>query len=173
MVKKKSLLRSFGFYTFILFIVASSLFPFIQMLSTSLKYPQDWGNPSLIPQRINWTAYKDILNLTSKQKALPKSIQKVLENPKLSKEQRQAILQKFRSSKHVFPFYKFLGNSFIYSSLAALITLLIAVLGAYSFSRLRYPGRGLVQRGVLFVYMFGGHFISYSFIHTCGSSRFA
>jgi len=38
---------------------------------------------------------------------------------------------------------------------SALISITIAVFGAYSFSRVRYAGRGIIQRGVLFVYMFG------------------
>lgn len=38
---------------------------------------------------------------------------------------------------------------------SAFISVLIAIMGAYSFSRVRYKGRGMIQRGVLLVYMFG------------------
>jgi multiple sugar transport system permease protein len=39
---------------------------------------------------------------------------------------------------------------------AALISLILAIFGAYSFARTQYKGRAIIQRGVLFVYMFGG-----------------
>ncbi len=44
----------------------------------------------------------------------------------------------------------------VLSFAAAFFSLILAVLGAYSFSRVRYRGRSVLQRGVLFVYMFGG-----------------
>lgn len=56
----------------------------------------------------------------------------------------------------VFPFLIYFKNSMIVALSAAGIGVLIAIFGSYSFARLEYKGRGLIQRGVLFVYMFGG-----------------
>ncbi len=157
MVKKRTFLRSAGFFLLVILIVLFCIFPFIQMLSTSLKYQWDWGNPSLIPTQINTDAYKELLNIGQDLKNVPDSIIDLLENtPDMTKAQRDQILDKYRSSGDVFPFPRYFMNSLILSGVAALLSVIIAILGAYSFSRLKYPGRSTVQRGVLFVYMFGG-----------------
>ncbi len=157
MVKKRSFLRSAGFFLLVVLIVLFCIFPFIQMLSTSFKYQWDWGNPSLIPTQINTDAYKELLNIGQDLKNVPESIIELLENtPDMTRAQKDQILDKYRSSGDVFPFPRYFMNSLILSGVAALMSVIIAILGAYSFSRLRYPGRATVQRGVLFVYMFGG-----------------
>ena len=71
MVKKKNLLKSLGFFLIVLSIVIFSVFPFIQMLSMSLKYQWDWGNPSLIPSKINVDSYKELLNIGLDLKTFP------------------------------------------------------------------------------------------------------
>ncbi len=150
-------LKKIGFLLLVLLIVLFSIFPFIQMLSISLKYQWDWGNPGLLPKQINLEAYKELLNIGQELKNVPESIRTLLEEtPDLTREQRDAILDKYRGTGDVFPFPRYFLNSFMLSFFAALLSVTIAILGAYSFSRLRYPGRSTVQRGVLFVYMFGG-----------------
>ncbi|MGE0075104.1 MAG: carbohydrate ABC transporter permease [Sphaerochaetaceae bacterium] len=157
MVKKKNPLKSFGFFLLILSIVAFSIFPFVQMLSLSLKYQWDWGNPSLIPRKINLEAYKELLNIGQDLKNVPESVLTLLdETPELTSQQRAAILSKYQSTGEVFPFLRYFGNSLLLSLSAALLSVCLAIFGAYSFSRLRYRGRSVIQRGVLFVYMFGG-----------------
>ena len=157
MVVRKSVPRKIGFFLLVLAIVLFSIFPFIQMLSTSLKYPGEWGGPNLIPKNLNLEAYKELLNIGQEAKNVPESVLTLLdETPNLSEEQREAILNKYKSTGDVFPFLRYFFNSFLLSFSAAFITVIFAILGAYSFSRLRYPGRSIVQRGVLFVYMFGG-----------------
>lgn len=157
MVERRSPLKSLLFFLAILTVLAFSLFPFVQMLSTSLKYQWDWGNPSLLPKKINLEAYKELLNIGTGTKDLPESVRTLLdENPDLTKEQRNAIIAKFQSSADVFPFGRYFRNSLLISILSSLASLFLAVLGAYSFSRTRYRERFAVQRGVLFVYMFGG-----------------
>ncbi|HDQ13737.1 MAG TPA: carbohydrate ABC transporter permease [Sediminispirochaeta sp.] len=157
MVKKTSFLRKALFFLLVLSIVLFSIFPFIQMISISLKYPAEWGDPSLIPKNINLEAYKELLNIGQETKNVPESVLTLLEEtPDLSEEQREAILSKYRSTGDVFPFLRYFLNSFLLSFFAALVTVIFAIFGAYSFSRLRFPGRSVVQRGVLFVYMFGG-----------------
>lgn len=133
------------------------LFPFIQILSTSLKYQFDWGNPSIIPEKINIEAYKELLGFTEKEDVqIPEIIKRRLDNPLIKEEQKQQILKNFISTGDVFPFIRYFINSFLISSGAAAISLILAVFGAYSFSRLRYKGRMVIQRSVLFVYMVGG-----------------
>ncbi len=157
MVKSTNILKKAGFFLLVLFIVGFCIFPFIQMLSTSLKYQWDWGNPSLIPTQINLDAYMELLNINQAEKNLPESIKALLdETPDLTSEQRKTIIDKYKDTGSVFPFLKYFGNSILLSFFAAFFSVIIAIFGAYSFSRLKYPGRGAIQRGVLFVYMFGG-----------------
>jgi len=56
----------------------------------------------------------------------------------------------------IFPFLRYFKNSLIIAFMASGLSVLIAIFGSYSFARLHYKGRGLIQRGVLLVYMFGG-----------------
>jgi len=56
----------------------------------------------------------------------------------------------------VFPFLAYFKNSMIVALASASIGVIVAIFGSYSFARLEYKGRGAIQRGVLFVYMFGG-----------------
>ncbi|MBL7006549.1 MAG: carbohydrate ABC transporter permease [Spirochaetia bacterium] len=157
MVTGKRPLRKIGFTLLVLAIVLFCIFPFLQMLSLSLKYQWDWGNPSLIPSRLNFDAYKELLNIGQSLKNVPESIINLLdESPDLTPAQRSAILAKYQDTGDVFPFLKYFGNSLVLSLTAALFSVILAVFGAYSFSRLRYRGRAVIQRGVLMVYMFGG-----------------
>ena len=157
MVKKKSLPRKIGFTLLIILIVLFCILPFFQMLSMSLKYQWDWGNPSLIPTQLNFEAYKELLNIGQELKDIPESIINLLnENPELTKEQKTAILEQYKASGDVFPFPKYFANSLMLAGLAAFLSVFMAILGAYSFSKLKYPGRATIQRGVLFVYMIGG-----------------
>ncbi len=74
------------------------------------------------------------------------------------------VLPEEPTSKHyqevlnpsIFPFLNYFKNSFIVAMLASGLSVVIAIFGSYSFARLNYIGRGLIQRGVLLVYMFGG-----------------
>jgi ABC-type sugar transport system, permease component len=157
MLGKRTLKGRIGFVLAVVLLVSFSLLPFAQILSTSLKHQFDWGNPSLIPQAINLDAYKELLGLTEqKEIEIPAAIQKILDNPKLSQEKKDAISAKFTSNDNLFPFGKYMLNSVIFSVGAATISLIFAVMGAYSISRLRFKGQVVIQRSVLFVYMVGG-----------------
>lgn len=50
------------------------------------------------------------------------------------------------------PFVAFFLNSLIIATITATASVLVATFGAYSFSRLKYPGRGLFSKGVLIIY---------------------
>ena len=156
MVRSSGVFQKIGFTLLILLIVLFTVFPFIQILSTSLKYQWDWGNPSLIPMQINLEAYKELLNIGQAEKSIPESIRNLLDESDLTKAQRDEILARYKETGDVFPFLKYFRNSLALSITAALLSVVLAIMGAYSFSRLRYRGRGLIQRGVLFVYMIGG-----------------
>jgi multiple sugar transport system permease protein len=158
-VRQRNILRSVGFFLLVMAIVTFAIFPFVQMLSTSLKYPRDWGNPSLIPQRINTSAYKELLGIGLPEPdmdAVPESVRNLLAESDLTEEQREQILARYVDTGDIFPFPRYFRNSVVLSGIAALLSVTIAIFGAYSFSRLEYRGRGYVQRGVLLVYMFGG-----------------
>ena len=133
------------------------LFPFVQIVSTSLKYQSDWGNASLIPVQINWEAYIELLGLAPPQEVeLPPSAQRILANPNLTDEQRQMIIERFGQTADIFPFPQYFLNTILLSGTAALIALVLAVFGAYAFSRVRFTGQSVIQRSILFVYMVGG-----------------
>lgn len=51
-------------------------------------------------------------------------------------------------------FGRFVVNSTIVATVTMVLTLLLAVLGAYAVSRLRFRGRGLLSTGILLIYMF-------------------
>ena len=157
MNRKRSLLQNILLTLAILLVLFFCLFPFIQILSTSLKHQFDWGNPSLIPVKFNFAAYKELLGFgESTQEQIPETIKSLLANPLITKEQREKILAKYTSTSNVFPFPRFFLNTFLLSSSAASISLALAVFGAYAFSRLRFRGRTTIQRSILFVYMVGG-----------------
>jgi multiple sugar transport system permease protein len=159
--KKNRVAKNFGFFILIMLIVLFCLFPFIQMLSTSLKYSWDWGNPSLIPIEVNTEAYTEILNINSSGEEvvieIPASVQKLMDdNPDLTEPQKTAILAKYTDTSDVFPFKTYFFNSMKFSLISSLCALTIAIFGAYSISRMKYRGQKIIQRGVLFVYMVGG-----------------
>lgn len=52
-----------------------------------------------------------------------------------------------------FPFVTYFVNSAVVASTTATFSLLVGVIGAYSFTRLEYPGNDLIRRGVVVVYM--------------------
>lgn len=157
MVKKKNPVKSLGFFLLVLSIVFFCIFPFLQMLSLSLKYSWEWGNPSLIPNQINLEAYKELLNIGQDMKHVPESVRILLEESTgLTNAQRETIIAKYQDTSDVFPFLRYFGNSTLFALTAAFISICLAILGAYSFSRIKYRGRSAIQRGVLFVYMFGG-----------------
>ncbi|WP_435235643.1 carbohydrate ABC transporter permease [Psychromonas sp. PT13] len=157
MNEKRTLKGRFAFIIAVGLLVCFSLLPFAQIVSTSLKHQYDWGNPSLIPQTLNFDAYKELLGLTEvKQVEIPVAIQKILNNPKLSEKQKAVISAKYTSNDNLFPFGKYMLNSLLLSAGAAAISLVFAVMGAYSISRLRFTGQVVIQRSVLFVYMIGG-----------------
>jgi multiple sugar transport system permease protein len=157
MNRKRSLLQNILLTLAILLVLFFCLFPFIQILSTSLKHQFDWGNPSLIPVKFNFAAYKELLGFgESTEEQIPETIKSLLDNPLITKEQREKILAKYTSTSNVFPFPRFFLNTFLLSCSAASISLALAIFGAYAFSRLRFRGRTTIQRSILFVYMVGG-----------------
>jgi multiple sugar transport system permease protein len=84
------------------------------MISTSLKYSWDWGNPSLVPIKVNTEAYKELLAIGQDLKDLPESVQILLkETPDLTKEQQDAIIAKYRDTGDVFPFGEYFVNSLL------------------------------------------------------------
>lgn len=59
-------------------------------------------------------------------------------------------------STETFPFLIYFRNSLIVALSVATLSVVVAAIGAYSMTRLRYPGRRVFSRGVLIVYMFSG-----------------
>lgn len=59
-------------------------------------------------------------------------------------------------SSDAFPFLTYLKNSLIVAGVTSGLAVVVSTFGGYSFARLDYPGRGLIARGVLVVYLFAG-----------------
>jgi multiple sugar transport system permease protein len=157
MFGKRNLVQNCLLTVALITILIFCLFPFIQILSTSFKYQFDWGNPSLIPVRLNLEGYRELLGFGKAGDAVvPDTIKRLLDNPLIPEEKREEILSKYRSTKDVFPFPRYFLNTLLLSATSAGLSLLLAVFGAYSFSRLRFKGRSIIRRGILFVYMVGG-----------------
>lgn len=139
-------------------LIFFSLFPFLQMLSISFKTPLEWGRPNLVPKIISTNAYKELLGISRTETELedmPPSVQKVLSNPKLTEDQKNAILKKYNKGSS-FPFLRYMLNSFVLAILSTVFSLTISVFGAYAISRLNFRGKSFIQRSVLFVYLLGG-----------------
>jgi len=157
MTDRKTITRKILLALAVCAVLLFCLFPFVQILSTSLKHQFDWGNPSLIPIKFNLEAYKELLGITkAEEPVVPETVKALLDNPLLTEEKKEEILNRYRSTGDIFPYPRYFLNSLLLSASAASVSLLLAVFGAYSFSRLRFKGRKIVQRGVLFTYMIGG-----------------
>ncbi|PWK16573.1 carbohydrate ABC transporter permease [Tumebacillus permanentifrigoris] len=122
MVTRNKLVNRIILYTLVTLTVVTTVFPFLVMLSTSLKSNEDAISviPHLIPSTITFEHFRDVLNPS------------------------------------VFPFWTYFKNSFEISFITALLSLIVGIMGAYSFARLEYKGRGVLQKGVLMIYMFSG-----------------
>ena len=86
-----------------------------------------------------------------------KSQQSLLSNPlDLSIDFSKSLTEHLRSYIELFTKYKFgsfLLNSAVVSVATVLITLLFAIPGAYAVSRLRFPGKRVLSRSILLIYM--------------------
>ena len=86
-----------------------------------------------------------------------KSQQSLLSNPlDLSIDFSKSITEQLRSYIELFTKYKFgtfLLNSALVSVATVFITLLFAIPGAYAVSRLRFPGKRVLSRSILLIYM--------------------
>lgn len=159
MVKKKNPWKVVGFYALVVLLVIFVFYPFAWMLTISFRYNIDALKPGFF-QKFTLTQYEELFGLKRSIRQQLSGEQKELYDlaQSLPKEQREAVLKKIyaQQKKSQFPFLKYFKNSLLLAGIAALLSLIVSIFGAYSFSRLKYPGRGTIQRGVLLVYLFGG-----------------
>ena len=78
--------------------------------------------------------------------------------PTLVPSPEHITLDHYRSvfSTETFPFVRYFINSLVVATTVATLSVAVAAIGAYSVTRLEYPGRSIFSRGVLIVYMFSG-----------------
>lgn len=163
-VRKKSFIKTFFFWFFIVIVVIFVAYPFAYMVSVSFRYDSDAFDSHLIPRNPTLTQYAQLLGLQEsirqQMSQEEQQLMKLLEG--LPEEQRQQVLNNIMAErkKESFPFLRWFGNSLLVAGLSALTSVIIGIFGAYSFSRIWYPGRNLVQRGVLLVYLVGGVILS-------------
>ena len=60
----------------------------------------------------------------------------------------------YREVLFTFDFLRYIGNSTFIAIATVLITLVLSVLGAYAVTRLNFPGREVLSRSILLIYMF-------------------
>lgn len=159
-MRRKNIAKKTGFYILVLLLVIFVAYPFVWMLSISFRYDTDAFEPGLIPERPTLRQYGELLGLVkSIREEMSQEEQQMMELIKdLPPEQQEAFLAEIgaQRKKETFPFIRFFKNSLFLAGISAFISLIIAIFGAYSFSRLEYKGRGMIQRSVLVVYLFGG-----------------
>lgn len=87
-----------------------------------------------------------------------KSRAAMLQNPThLNIDFGQGLSRLFDGYREVlltFDFLRYIGNSTLVASITVLVTLLLAILGAYAVTRLRFRGRAFMSRAILLIYMF-------------------
>jgi ABC-type glycerol-3-phosphate transport system permease component len=66
---------------------------------------------------------------------------------------RQPTLDAYRRLLTKMPFAKYVRNSTIIAVTTTLASLVFGCLGAYALARLRFPGRALIARGLVFTYL--------------------
>jgi multiple sugar transport system permease protein len=64
------------------------------------------------------------------------------------------LLVGYREVLFTFDFLTFIGNSALVATITMIVTLFMAVLGAYAVTRLAFPGRTWLSRSILLIYMF-------------------
>lgn len=160
MVRKKSIFRKIGFWSLIVLLVVFVSYPFAYMVSVSFRYDTDAFQSGLIPQRPTFDTYLELLgfkqSIRDELSQEQQQLQDLVKN--LPPEKQKEILGNIESQrkKESFPFIRFFRNSLLIAGLSAFFSLIISIFGAYAFSRIWFPGRGTIQRGVLLVYLFGG-----------------
>ncbi len=86
-----------------------------------------------------------------------KSRAEMLQNPTYLGVEAQRIgelLVGYHEVLVTFDFLRYIGNSTFVAVVTVIITLVLAVLGAYAVTRLTFPGRDLLSRSILLIYMF-------------------
>ena len=64
------------------------------------------------------------------------------------------LLGGYREVLFTFDFLRYIGNSTFVALATVVITLALAILGAYAVTRLNFPGRTFMSRAILLIYMF-------------------
>ncbi len=151
----KNILGKVLFALAVIGIVLFCLFPFMQIISVSLKDVQDMASPSLIPENPSLDAYKELLGLKPIEATQNAAVKAILDNPNLSEEQRTLLMEKYEN-KNPFPFMRYMLNSFLLSITATMFSMTLAVFSAYAIAKMEFRGGNILRRGTLFVYLLGG-----------------
>ena len=69
-------------------------------------------------------------------------------------QELSALFSGYREVLFTFNFLTFIGNSALVATVTMVVTLVMAILGAYAVTRLAFPGRQFLSRSILLIYMF-------------------
>ncbi len=120
--------RLLAAYAFLLLVCALALFPFLVVVSVSLR-PGNFATGSLIPDAISWEHWRYALGLPYQ------GVDGQWLEPEL-------------------PVLRWLWNSVKVATLSGLLTLLLSTTAAYALARLRFRGRSQVLTGLMLMQMF-------------------
>lgn len=70
------------------------------------------------------------------------------------RQEWSTLFSGYREVLFTFNFLQFIGNSALVATVTMIVTLVLAVLGAYAVTRLQFPGRTFLSRSILLIYMF-------------------
>lgn len=120
--------RLLAAHAFLLALCAAVLFPFVVVLSVSLR-PGNFASGSLIPSQISWEHWRYVLGLP------------------VPGPDGQLIAPDL-------PVLRWLWNSVKVASVSALVTLALSTTAAYALARMRFAGRRALLQGLMLMQMF-------------------
>jgi multiple sugar transport system permease protein len=138
-------------YLLVCLVLVVILFPFFVVVTSSLKSYKELmsGKVTFIPQKPTAEAYGELLVVEGEYDDVPGFLGYLGKKLAISLHLRPG-----ESSKGLRDMPGYLINSVVTSAGASLLAVVVATMAAYGLARYRFPGRDLLARSVLFIYVF-------------------
>jgi len=138
-------------YILVVVLVVLVLLPFFLAVAGSFKpYKEIMSSKvSLLPQKPTLRNYEPVLVAKGEYEDFPSFMGYVVRKFAIALH-----LQSGGAAKGVRDFPQYVINSFVTSMGAALLAVVVATLAGYGLARYRFPGRNILARSMLFIYVF-------------------
>jgi len=138
-------------YLLVVLVLAVILFPFFVVVESSFKSYKELmsGKVTFWPEEPTAEAYGELLITEGEYHDIPSFLGYVGKKVAISLHLRPG-----ESTKGLRDMLGYLINSIVTSAGASLLGLVVATMAAYGLARYRFPGRDLLARSVLFIYVF-------------------